>query len=157
MLGMIEILILIGVGISVVAAFITLSRRWQQPGKDAPYDQYQAIRSRIERRFRRRMWFGLHVVAFLFLNTAFWLWMMIPRNAAFYVTGAWALILVSHALKLWFDEAQERAIEREIARVQGYGMGSEKPKRRHVELSEDGELVETGDDVWDEKEKHRLN
>jgi hypothetical protein len=143
--------ILPGLMIGLVFAFmffaIAKRKRKEQPAQIDVNDGYELIRRRIEHRYKRRGEFALHIVFFLFANLAFWFLIPMPKTAALWLSGAWGLVLVSHLVKLLFDEAQERAVDREIERMRKRDAETAKPKRQHMEIGEDGELIEIADDA----------
>jgi hypothetical protein len=148
MLAIGELVIMGAVGLSLALMFIFVTNNQRRKQKDsAAYDdEYETIRRRIGARYKRRGEFALHVVLYLFINLAFWFLIPIPRMAALWLSAAWLLVVVSHFVKLLFDEAQERAVDREIDRVRKQDAETAKPKRQHMEIAEDGELVEIHDD-----------
>jgi hypothetical protein len=148
MIGIGELVIMGAVGISLALMFIfVINNQRQKPKHDVTYDdEYEAIRRRIGARYKRRSEFGLHVVLYLFMSLAFWFLVPMPKTAALWLSAAWGLVLAAHFVKLLFDEAQERAIDREIDRIRKQDAELDKPKRQHMELREDGELIEIADD-----------
>lgn len=153
MLGIAELVIMVAVGVSLTLLLVSVAannrRKQAADNVQIPDDVYEVIRKRVERRFKRRGDFALHLVFFLLASLAFWFLIPMPKTAALWLSAAWGLVVVMHLVRLLFDEAQERAIDREVARVQG--RDAEKPKREHLELGEDGELVEIVDDRDDQR------
>ena len=159
MFGMAEIFVLVALVVFLVLMGVTITngkRRQRETSQPIVDDEYDAIRRRVAARYKRRGEFALHIVLFLFFTAAFWFVIPMPETAALWLSGAWLLVLISHGVKVLFDEAQERAVDREIARMQGVD-GWDKPKRTHIELRDDGELVEV--DAWDDEEirKPKIN
>ncbi|MBZ0288013.1 MAG: DUF1145 domain-containing protein [Anaerolineae bacterium] len=148
MLAIGELVIVGAVGLSLALMFIFMTNNQRRKQKDnAAYDdEYESIRRRIGARYKRRGEFALHVVFYLFMSLIFWFLVPMPKMAALWLSAAWGLVVLMHLVKLLFDEAQERAVDREIDRIRSRDAESEKPKHQHMEVAEDGELVEIIDD-----------
>lgn len=122
---------------------------------DPASTDYDGIRARVERRYRRRYELAAHIVLFLFIVVGLLL-LRVPPRALALLGGVWALVLVVHGLQVVFAETTDRAIEREIEREQERMYEAEKPKRdRRMRLSEDGELIEVIEDEWDDGGKQK--
>ncbi|MBI5671000.1 MAG: hypothetical protein HZC41_23650 [Chloroflexi bacterium] len=116
---------------------------------------FDGIRTRIERRYRRRFELAAHVVFYVFIVGGLWLLRM-PPPALPLLAGVWALVLALHALQFIFAEFTDRAIEREIERERARVYGSDKPKRdRKVRLSDEGELIDVAEDEWDDGDQQQ--
>ena len=115
------------------------------------YENNAAIRRRVERNFRRRLIYALHLVLFVGANGGMWLvfpgwfwsWMW------FLLAGSWFLVGICHTVWLFFTEMKEWTIRREIEReswLRAAGHGDtldDKLKRgSRLVLSDDGEVVE---------------
>jgi hypothetical protein len=123
---------------------------------------YDAIRARVERRFRERRRFTKSIQAFVWMNVSIWgLWYLTGQlnNNTFplpaLLTLLWGVSLVMRGIRVYFfpshEDARERAFEREIERERRrirrglpepqLDFEGEKAKRGVVRLSDDGELV----------------
>ena len=112
------------------------------------YEDDAAIRRRVERKLKHRnIWFA-HVVIFLLYLAAATTGQVLVNG---FILIGWATVLAIHQ---WWVESigqREQEIAREIEREQLRATyDTEKPKH-HLELSDDGELVEI--QQWDEDEK----
>lgn len=127
------------------------------PPSDSPHTNVDDIRTRVERRYRRRYELAAHIVMFLFILAGLLL-LRVPPPAVALLGGVWALVLTVHGLKVVFDEFSDRAIEHEIERERAQTYESDKPKRDwQVRLSDEGELIEIIEDEpeVDDKQKRR--
>jgi len=131
---------------------------------------YDQIRARVEKRFKERQAFLIHLSIYIFINLVLWgMWFIVPQAAPamlasalepgeieffmlpwpLIVTLGWGIGLVSHFLSYYYkygagaeqrEQAIQREVDRELARRDADGY-IEKPKRdRRVHLTEDGEL-----------------
>jgi hypothetical protein len=116
--------------------------------------QYEQMRRRVARRMVLRALFIVHLLLFLMVTALMTQQMTSPENVvggtiAFLTWGTFVLLHGGLAFNLFggvIDRATRRELERETL--------TEKPKRTHVELGDDGELVEVVDeDYVDEKPK----
>ncbi len=133
----------------------------------ALFQDEETIRRRIGRRNRRRMWLMLNVTAFIvatillatigprLLAPPIW---QAPSVWVLWGWVVWLVIIFLHGIKSMFDEATDRAVQRELERERMLyyqavsGGEKEKPKRdAALRLGEDGELIE----VTDEEQEHR--
>lgn len=153
-----ELLILIMMALGVLLLTLAASRsrknRMQQSqvasAQQAASADFDGIRARIERRYRRRYELAAHVVMFLFIVGGLMALRVVPPPALALLGGAWALILVVHGLQVLFAEFTDRAIERAIEQEQAQTDAADKPKRDwQVRLSDDGEVLDVIDDEWD--------
>lgn len=168
MIGAVEILIMILVGVLIALPLLSAARGIQKrkrgeqvnafgerlPAGDSAYDR---VRARVERRYRRRYELAAHVLMYLFIMVGL-AFLRLPPPALGLLAGAWGLVLAVHALQLVFAEFSDRAIEREIERDLALRSRIEKPKRGgRLELSDDGEVVEVVENDWDfdDKQKRR--
>ena len=110
------------------------------------------IRQRVEKRFKKRQDFYVHIAMYVAVNALLWgIWAI--TGAAFpwpiFVTLGWGIGVVADAVETYFKtsvnverrkaDAIQREIERERERLM---LSGEKPKRdQQVSLSDDGELV----------------
>lgn len=114
-------------------------------------EQYLQIRQVIEKRFTQRREFFSNLIAFLVFTCVVWIGLQPSAFLAtllFIATGAWAMGVLIQGMQYIMFEMQEKAIAREVARLQGgdpYHIGAIKAKR-HYELSDDGELHPAADD-----------
>jgi hypothetical protein len=121
---------------------------------------YQEIRNLIERRFRRRLLFVLHFVAFMtaVLATAWWIsthWVYPGdwKNLAY--LGGWGALVFIHWL--YYNLANRRDCEIESAWERVYGEARRSDTDDYpAYISDDGELIDWTDepDRMMEKVKH---
>lgn len=129
---------------------------------------HEAIRRRVEARFRRRTRFFSHLVIFGFANGGLWLIGIIEmlRHGGYidfasmaFFTGLWTMFLVLHLVRYLMGEEKERTIAEEIAREQQRRPTATEPDddlaERAVRLSDDGELVYDDDGQQNHKPKRR--
>jgi hypothetical protein len=118
---------------------------------------YNEIRYRIKKKYDNRVEFISHVVAFLGANFVLWA-VLQPQNGwatlSSIAMGGWFIGVLCHTVVFWGKEAQESAIQREIEREREFrGQYTSdtdmKRKREHLQLTEDGELL----DIVDEDSK----
>ena len=119
---------------------------------DSDYDNRIAY-DEIRRRINRRMWrwgsVAVHGIAWV-VGSGMVSIANVPGEQ--YIIVLWLGVVALHALFIgmleWRNAALEGEIRRERERLE------EKPKRSHLELSEDGELVEIDEYENDAKQKH---
>jgi hypothetical protein len=111
---------------------------------------YEEIRRRVEKRYKERQDFIIHLAAFVGSNLIIWgLWFFLlfgPFPWPIFVTLGWGIGIVFHFLSYYFkygaganrrEDAIQSEVEQEMARRVGY----EKPKNEpRMRLSEDGEI-----------------
>jgi len=111
---------------------------------------YEEVRNLIERRFRRRLLFGLHFVAFMaaVLVTAWWIstHYVYPGDYGNLVyLGGWGAIFVIHWLYYLLANARDREIQSVWTRVYGdAALTADRPK--HV-LEEDQDFMHLSSDA----------
>lgn len=164
MIGMAEIILIsiIVIGALMMILSITRSRaagknrvQANKPAADASGANYDDIRTRVERRYRRRYELAAHMVMFLFILGGLAL-LRVPSTALALLGGVWALIVAVHGLQVVFAEFSDRAIEREIERERAQLYGSDKPKRDwQVRLSDEGELLDIIEDEPEADDKQK--
>lgn len=164
MIGAIEILIFLIVMMGglmlamVLARALNVGKRPPQPDSvpaEAPKGDFDGIRTRVERRYRRRFELAAHFVMYLFIMGGLAL-MRVPSMALALIGGVWALVLAVHLLQLFFTEYADRAIEREIERERERVYGADKPKRDwQVRLSDEGELIDVIEDEPETDDKQK--
>ncbi|MBX3065488.1 MAG: 2TM domain-containing protein [Anaerolineae bacterium] len=122
---------------------------------------YQAIRKRVEKRFKQRQEAIIHLSAYVLVNIGVWVvWMFmsfIPVFVPVLITFGWGIGLAMHLLYYFFetttDQRRESMIDREIRRekMRVYGDPDydegllSKPKRGEsdpaLRLTDDGEII----------------
>jgi hypothetical protein len=144
---------------------------------------YDAIRARVEERFRQRSAFYTHLAVYTLVSIILWLvwgvtsgmaWQIAQRFPIIgdlyslltipwplIVMAGWGIGLVAHALNYYVRYGggairREAAIQREIEREMALKASYEKPKNdTHMRLTDDGELeVIEEDPAWPMKRKH---
>lgn len=119
---------------------------------DSP--DYAAIRRRVARSLIFRLTFFLHLIFFLLIMYV--LWLSVGRTfsgeddfGALIATFILGNALLFHGALAYnvFGRIVDRQTRRELERADL----SEKPKRKRLELTEDGELVELADETGDEE------
>jgi hypothetical protein len=127
-------------------------------------ETYDSIRKRAEQRVKKRKDAIEDLVAFVVVNGILWVvWFflspslsqsdsdLLPLISAGLVilTSIWGVVvawqIVTAYLQVWLDNLQEREVEREIQRELTNRVGSDKPKRGRLALSDDGELLDIVD------------
>ncbi|MEO8396211.1 MAG: hypothetical protein ABI700_24670 [Chloroflexota bacterium] len=109
---------------------------------------YELARKRIDRKNRRWILWGLNMVAWLiFMGVFIALKGAISIGIGISILVVWAGLLIFHGVILGVTQGRDEEIEKEVARLRNE-IYDEKPK--HLELGEDGELLET----IDEPEQH---
>jgi hypothetical protein len=115
------------------------------------HEQYQAVRRRVVRRFRRRALFWLHLIGYLALYAH--VMSVMPWHGA--LVQVWLLVLSVHAvfafelpsrIRAAWDGMIERMVQRELHKSAADG----KRKREALALGDDGELVPLDELVADE-------
>jgi len=126
-------------------------------------DQYDEIRRRVEKRYKKRQELMIHIASYVVANAMLWFffgnysWML-------WVTFGWGIGVVSHIIDYYTKygpgaQRKEDAIQREIDREMARSATYEKPKNdTHMRLTDDGELEEVPEDEdhWAEKPKRQL-
>ena len=135
---------------------------------------YEEIRHRVEKRYKERQGFIVHLVVYLIINLLIWgLWWIIPQlgpdawalmelapdDIEFFVfpwplviSIGWGLGLASHYISYYYQHGpgagqREAAIQREVEQELARRASYEKPKNdERVRLTEDGELEAYSDD-----------
>ena len=132
----------------------------------------EEIRRRVEKRIKQRNEFYSHLAVYVVCNLMMWMIWALTRDPGETIGFPWPLIVMfgwgiglgSHALTVYFNsasrvEARERAIQREIERERERLANDEyyeKPKRdQRLRLTDDGELIEIGDDEVEDGEKRK--
>jgi hypothetical protein len=123
-------------------------------------DYPQVLIDHVRQRYQRRASFAGHAILFgcfaifslIFLLTPdIWRRFMTLPNIGdvFLILLIWGAVFISHAARFYFQEAGERAVEREM---ENFACRQEKRKITH--LSDDGEIIEDVID-WDEQKRRR--
>src|SRR5688572_22931913 len=100
---------------------------------------YDEIRQQVQRRYRRRSYFVLHLIMAVTGTAAIWMIDPTPQDGTPVIALLWAGLLVFHAVKAFvLDEAQDREVERMWRRYSGE-FDDEKPKRS-LHLTDDAEI-----------------
>lgn len=131
---------------------------------NASREDYARTRQRVTQRFTKNREFLMHLSVYIPINLLLWLlWAALTGASGFpfpaLVTLGWGVGVIGHAIDAYLgvSSTREKTIQREIARERErlYGDGPQKAKRKrdHLELSDDGELVEVVEDEWEEDEK----
>ncbi|MCS6871882.1 MAG: hypothetical protein NZ571_10540 [Anaerolineae bacterium] len=105
--------------------------------------QYQAVRRRVVRRFRRRALFWPHLIGYAVYYAH------VMSTTPWYIPAVqvWLPVLIVHALfafevpsriRAAWDSMVERMVERELQKSRAT---DSKPKREALALGDDGELV----------------
>ncbi len=142
-----------------------LWRWWSGPEPYFESARERDIYYRIRRHFRRRRRFTLHIIAYLAINSAFWLqWYNMssspyPPRALNYaaLTVVTSFFLLFHYLHLRSAEAEEQAIEEALERERFYASQhamayDEGYDPAYMRLVDDGEIV---DERYIEEERKR--
>lgn len=117
-------------------------------------EDYDEIRKRVERRYKKRQDLITHIASYVIINAM--LWFFFHDSWVLWVTFGWGIGVVSDIINYYTkygpgaqrkeDEIQ-REVDREMARRGVY----EKPKNdTQMRLTDDGELEEVPDDEADE-------
>jgi hypothetical protein len=101
---------------------------------------YQLARQSIDRKNRRWLLWGIHLIAFLLYVGAFTAFGGIPRNLGEFMLQAWFALLVLHSTALVLMQDQEAGIDGEVAKLRQ--ALHEKPKRH--EFSDYGDYDDYG-------------
>lgn len=114
-------------------------------------ERYKAARRRVVERLVLRLTFFFNLIFFLLLMAL--LWLHVPRSpdalmGSLFVFVLWGFGLLFHGALAFnlFGRFIDRQTRRELERAEAF----EKPKRKRLELNEDGELVEVSDETSDE-------
>lgn len=122
-------------------------------------DLERRIRKQMEKKFEERQAVAIHAVAFVLGNLLVWgIYMFAggPSDIDFpfplIVTGGWGIGIVAHLLTYYNKYGggavrREAAIQREIERYKSEIGYYEKPKREHLRLNDDGEVLDEDDVV----------
>lgn len=122
-------------------------------------DLERRIRKQMEKKFAERQELAIHAVAFVLGNLLVWgIYMFAggPADVDFpfplIVTGGWGIGIVAHLLTYYNKYGggavrREAAIQREIERYKSEIGYYEKPKREHLRLNDDGEVLDEDDVV----------
>lgn len=159
-LGEIIILAMVAIGGLLLARTAMLSKAARQPKPGVAFTagagepDFDSIRQRVERRFHRRYEMVAHIVMYLVIIAGLWI-LRLPPPALILIAGAWGLAVLLHGLQFLFAEMSDRAIEREIERERSRFYEADKPKRSHLRLSDEGELLDVIEDEWEAGEKHK--
>ncbi|HEX2908332.1 MAG TPA: 2TM domain-containing protein [Phototrophicaceae bacterium] len=113
---------------------------------------YDSIRQRVERRWKRRSEFATHAAIYAFAGIGF---VLTSFPATLPVLLAWGAVLFIHLLQVFFAEARERAIEQEIEKERQRTASYPPERTRTVHLSDEGELLDVVDDDWEANEKQK--
>ena len=125
----------------------------------------ESIRRRIEKRFDERNDFAIHLAMFIIFNISFWViwaatreWVSFPWPLI--VNLGWGAGMVAHAMDFffkthWWEDARERAIQREVDLMRGHI----KAKRDvlYVQMGQDGELVQMEGEEMQAMTQQRFN
>jgi len=118
----------------------------------------ESLNNRIEKRLRRRRFFFLHA-GFTVLLTLAVLWAVdvfnLPPKTQDIVIPAAVLLLIAHLLWSKYQDTNDAIIQQELRRERQYQQ-MEKPKR-HLMVSDDGELSEVVEDDWDDRNEKAKN
>lgn len=119
---------------------------------------YEAIRSRVEQRFRERTEFIIHAVVYIGVNIGLWMiyffWDSGDVPWPLIVTVLWGAGLFGHAAHVWSgdwmrrmkDREIDREIEKERLRRELLSMKHKNDEVAAVRLSDDGEWVSADED-----------
>ncbi|HEX2908327.1 MAG TPA: hypothetical protein VHO69_15755 [Phototrophicaceae bacterium] len=121
-------------------------------------EQYEAVRRQVVRRFIFRASFFFHLI--LYVLTMLLIFTTAAKTpddlfGGIFTGIVWGMGLFAHGalafnwFSRWFGNWFDQATQRELERIRQL----EKPKRKHLEVGEDGELIEVGDNGWDENEE----
>lgn len=133
----------------------------------ADASDYQRVFKTVEKAARGRQEFIIHLAIYAIINTMLWfLWAALQVEFPFplLVMAFWGIGLVANAADAFFGSARqqltrEEAIEREVARWAEQPAFAAKKKKRdssaHLELTDDGELVEIVDEDWEADTRRR--
>lgn len=145
-----------------------LWRWWNGPEPYFESERERDIYYRIRRHFRRRRRFSLHIIAYLAINSAFWLQWYNMRSASYppsalnyaALTIVTSFFLLFHYIHLRSAETEERAIEEALERERFYADRQSDPYyvenvERYARLADDGEIVNELYSEEDYKRKRR--
>ncbi len=128
----------------------------------AEADQYDEIRRRVEKRYKKRQELITHIASYVIVNAM--LWSFFGRDGwVMWVTFGWGIGVVSNIIDYYTKygpgaQRREDEIQREIDREMARNATYEKPKNdAHMRLTDDGELEEVSEDEdsWAEKSKRQ--
>lgn len=117
-------------------------------------DLERRIRKQMEKKFAERQELAIHAVAFVLGNLLVWgiyFFAGGPDGIDFpfpiFVTGGWGIGIIAHLLTYYNKYGggavrREAAIQREIERYKSEIGYYEKPKREHLRLNDDGEILD---------------
>lgn len=129
--------------------------------EEADPNAYKAAREQIENDSNKLRDYLSHLAIYLSINAGLW-WVFGRGDSEFplIVTAIWGMVVAWQTVEMFFknrqNDAIDREVERELARLRAAGMVIEKPKRHTMRLSDDGELISDSDDEeWiEEKTKY---
>ncbi len=114
----------------------------------AEVDQYDEIRRRIEKRYKKRQELYIHIASYVVTNL--FLWFFFHDSWVLWVTFGWGIGVVSNIIEYYNKygagaQRREDAIQREVERERER-LGYEKPKNdSRMRLTDDGELEEVSE------------
>lgn len=109
---------------------------------------YEIARERIDKRNRLMTWWGIHLAAFLAYIGVFIAIVTTEFNSiALLVLLAWCGAFVAHTMWWATASSRENDIDEEVKKLRQ--KVDEKPKR--LALGDDGELVETHQDEYEQR------
>jgi hypothetical protein len=127
---------------------------------------FQAMEARIKRRYARRIEFISHAIAFVILVPIIWLVILnwLPDYPFWKIvgaisTGGWAVGFLIHLVQVIGQEMEDRAIMGEMERLGMLGSYKRKrdeqsPPERLVRLSDDGEIIDLGLEMEEERKTY---
>jgi hypothetical protein len=106
---------------------------------------YKLARERIDRRNRQLFLLGANVLAMFIYLAAFTAFRsLIPPTIGVFIAVAWIGVVACHAMAYGVLQNRSAQIDAEVERLRRQ-VYDEKPK--HVELNDDGELVEAPEEM----------
>jgi hypothetical protein len=128
----------------------------------AEADQYDEIRKRVEKRYKKRQELIYQVAGYVLTNAM--LWFFFHDSWVLWVTFGWGIAIAAQVMDYYNKygggaQRKEAEIQREIERERARTLPYEKPKNEpHMRLTDDGELEEVsdGEDYGVEKPKRQL-
>lgn len=123
-------------------------------------EQYDEIRRRVEKRHKKKQDLILHIITYVLINLAFWIFFNGAGWVA-WVTFGWGIGVVADVFDYYNKygggaERREAEIQREIEREKERLGLYEKPKNdTRVRLSDDGELEEIVEDEYENERQRR--
>jgi len=123
--------------------------------------QYDEIRKRVERRYKKRQELLTHIASYVITNVM--LWFFFHDTWVLWVTFGWGVGVVANIIEYYNKygggaERREAEIQREIEREMARSGSYEKPKNdSRMRLTDDGELEEVieDDESWVEQSKRQ--